>query len=48
MGVGSVIGAIAGGMLVGIVPGAVLKLTLGIILNVSAFRVFHKAKSQDS
>lgn len=47
MGVGSVIGAVAGGMLVGVVPGSVLKLTLGVILNVSAFRVFHKAKSQD-
>lgn len=48
MGVGSVIGAVVGGMLVGIVPAAVLKVTLGIILNVSAFRVFHKAKSHDS
>ena len=48
MGIGSVIGAVVGGMLVGIVPAAVLKVTLGIILNVSAFRVFHKAKSHDS
>ena len=47
MGVGSVIGAIVGGLLVGIIPSAVLKVTLGIILNVSAFRVFHKAKSQN-
>jgi uncharacterized membrane protein YfcA len=47
MGVGSVIGAIVGGLLVGIIPSAMLKVTLGIILNVSAFRVFHKAKSQN-
>ena len=47
MGVGSVIGAFVGGMLVGVVPATVLKVTLGVILNVSAFRVFHKAKSQD-
>ncbi len=45
MGVGSVIGAIIGGMLVGIIPPAVLKVTLGVILNISAFRVFHKAKA---
>lgn len=45
MGVGSVIGAIIGGMLVGIVPPALLKLMLGVILNISAFRVFHKAKA---
>ncbi|MFN6571300.1 sulfite exporter TauE/SafE family protein [Dendronalium sp. ChiSLP03b] len=47
MGVGSVIGAVIGGMLVGIVPAAVLKVTLGVILNISAFRVFDKAKSHD-
>lgn len=47
MGVGSVIGAVVGGMLVGFVPAAVLKVTLGIILNVSAFRVFHTAKSHN-
>jgi uncharacterized protein len=44
MGVGSVIGAIIGGMLLGIVPPRILKVTLGIILNISAFRVFHKVK----
>ncbi|MBD2205401.1 sulfite exporter TauE/SafE family protein [Calothrix sp. FACHB-1219] len=48
MGVGSVIGAVIGGMLVGVVPASVLKVTLGVILNVSAFRVFHKAKSHNS
>ena len=41
MAVGSVIGAIAGGLLVGIVPSASLKLALGIILFASAVRVFH-------
>ena len=38
--VGSVIGAIVGGLLVGIAPTPVLKLGLGIILIVSAARVF--------
>ncbi len=42
MGVGSVIGAFSGGLLVGLIPASVLKFTLGIILNISAFRVFHK------
>ena len=41
MGVGSVVGAVAGGFLVGIVPAAALKLLLGIILIVSAVRIFH-------
>ncbi|WP_341526408.1 sulfite exporter TauE/SafE family protein [Nostoc sp. UHCC 0302] len=47
MGVGSVIGAIIGGMLVGIIPAALLKMMLGVILNISAFRVFHKANSSN-
>ncbi|MEA5517211.1 sulfite exporter TauE/SafE family protein [Nodularia sp. UHCC 0506] len=45
MGVGSIMGAIIGGMLVGIIPVPILKIILGVILNISAFRVFHKAKS---
>jgi uncharacterized protein len=45
MGVGSIIGAIIGGMLVGIIPVPIMKIILGIILNISAFRVFHKVKS---
>ena len=40
MAVGSVIGAVIGGLLVGIVPASTLKLGLGIILIVSAVRVF--------
>ena len=48
MSVGSVIGAIIGGLLVGIVPAAVLKVGLGIILIVSAFRMFqHTRKKPD-
>ncbi|MEH1824085.1 MAG: TSUP family transporter [Nostoc sp.] len=47
MGIGSVIGAVAGGLLVGVIPPTVLKFTLGVILNISAFRVFRKTKSQD-
>lgn len=47
MGVGSVIGALIGGMLAGIVPASILKIALGIILNISAFKVFHKAKAHD-
>ena len=40
MGVGSVIGAVIGGLLVGIAPDSVLKVLLGLILIVSATRVF--------
>jgi uncharacterized protein len=40
MGVGSVIGAVAGGLLVGLVPAAALKLLLGVVLIVSAVRIF--------
>ncbi|TVP64145.1 MAG: sulfite exporter TauE/SafE family protein [Leptolyngbya sp. LCM1.Bin17] len=40
MGIGSVIGAIMGGLLVGIISPAVLKFGLGLILIVSAVRVF--------
>ncbi len=42
MGVGSIIGAVLGGLLVGIVPAAWLKFILGLILIVSAWRIFHK------
>lgn len=48
MSLGSVIGAIAGGMLVGIVPAAALKIILGSILNLSAFRVFHHSRKSPS
>lgn len=44
MGLGSVAGALAGGMLVGLIPAAILKIALGIILNVSALRVFRSTK----
>lgn len=44
MSFGSVIGAIVGGMLAGIVPASALKFALGVILNISAFRVFHKSR----
>ena len=40
MGVGSVVGAVVGGLLVGLVPAAALKLVLGMVLIVSAVRVF--------
>ena len=40
MGAGSVIGAVLGGLLVGIVPAPALKLILGLILIVSAIRIF--------
>lgn len=46
MGFGSVIGALIGGLLVGIIPASALKVGLGIILNVSAWRIFqHHAAS---
>ena len=40
MGAGSVVGAVAGGLMVGIVPAPALKLLLGVILIVSAVRIF--------
>jgi uncharacterized protein len=40
MGVGSVVGAVASGLLVGLVPAAALKFVLGAILIVSAIRIF--------
>lgn len=40
MGVGSVIGAVIGGLLVGLAPDNLLKLVLGLILIISATRVF--------
>ena len=45
MGVGSVVGAVIGGMLVGIAPSSVLKVGLGIILMVSAFKIFRRVRS---
>lgn len=44
MGIGSIIGAVAGGLLVGVVPPSVLKLGLGVILIVSAVRIFRHHK----
>jgi len=44
MGVGSVIGAVGGGFLVGLVPAAVLKLVLGVILIVWVARIFRGKK----
>jgi uncharacterized protein len=40
MGAGSVVGAVAGGLLVGLVPATALKFVLGTILIVSAVRIF--------
>lgn len=48
MSLGSVIGAIAGGMLVGLIPASVLKIVLGLILNISAFRTFRNISSAHS
>jgi uncharacterized membrane protein YfcA len=42
MGLGSVVGAVAGGLFVGLVPAAVLKFVLGVILIVSAVRIFRR------
>lgn len=47
MGLGSIIGAVIGGLLVGIVPTSLLKIMLGVILIVSAYRIFgHSRKHQ--
>ena len=45
MGVGSVIGAVLGGLLLGIVPASFLKVGLGVILIISAVRVFRHSRS---
>ncbi len=45
MGLGSVIGAIAGSLLVGIIPASLLKFILGFILILSALRVFAHTRS---
>jgi uncharacterized protein len=42
MGAGSVVGAVAGGLFVGPVPAAALKVVLGAILIVSAVRIFYR------
>jgi uncharacterized membrane protein YfcA len=42
MGLGSVIGAVIGGLLVGSVPPALLKIGLGVILILSAWRTFRR------
>jgi uncharacterized membrane protein YfcA len=44
MGLGSVIGALIGGLLVGIIPASVLKVGLGVILNISAWHIFRHRK----
>jgi hypothetical protein len=31
-------------MLVGFIPAAILKIVLGLILNISAFRIFYKVR----
>jgi uncharacterized membrane protein YfcA len=45
MGLGSVAGALGGGLLVPFVPRPALKLVLGAILIVSAIRIFHHART---
>ena len=46
MGIGSIIGAVTGGLLVGVAPASALKLGLGAILIASALRIFrHRAKN---
>lgn len=42
MGFGSVVGAVAGGLLVGLVPAAALKLVLGAVLIISAAKIFRR------
>jgi uncharacterized membrane protein YfcA len=45
MGVGSVIGALVGGLLVGTIPASLLKIGLGIILMISAIRTFRHLRA---
>jgi uncharacterized membrane protein YfcA len=42
MGAGSILGALVGGLLVGIIPASLLKVVLGIILLITAWRFFRK------
>lgn len=42
MGLGSVVGAVVGGLLVGLVPAAALKLVLGAVLIFSAAKIFRR------
>lgn len=44
MGAGSVLGALIGGVLVPYAPQALLKIGLGVILNVSAWRIFRHSR----
>ncbi|HEU5058563.1 MAG TPA: hypothetical protein VFU21_18650, partial [Kofleriaceae bacterium] len=44
-GLGSVAGAVAGGLLVPYLPTQALKLVLGAILIISAVRIFHHARA---
>lgn len=44
MGLGSILGAYMGGLMLGIVSGYWLKIILGIILIISAFKIFRKKK----
>ncbi len=48
MGIGSVLGAVIGGLLVGIVSGSFLKVGLGLILIVSAWHTFRHSRSSAS
>lgn len=48
MGVGSVIGALIGGLLVGVVPATVLKVGLGIILIISSWRTFRHTQQHQT
>jgi len=45
MGIGSVIGALIGGLLVGTIPAFLLKIGLGIILIISAVRTFRHIRT---
>lgn len=48
MGAGSVVGAMVGGILVGIAPAAALKLLLGVVLIVSAARMFGNSRQTET
>ena len=45
MGIGSVIGALIGGLLVGTIPASLLKVGLGVILIISAIRTFQHMRT---
>jgi len=48
MGIGSIIGSFIGGMLIIYIPGNWLKFILGLILIISAVKIFNKVRKKNN